>query len=263
MEKFITAAGTATRYSYFGVGEKVILLLHGYLEALEVWDSLGGDLGKQYKVIAIDLPGSGWSDFGGKEAITMEYMADVVADVLSKIGVEKCSVIGHSMGGYAALALAKKYPQTIEKLILLQSSPYGDTPEKKEHRQREIEIIKQGKKELLSRLNPAQGFAKENVKRCVNAIEELAEQIMITEDDAIIATLEGMMLREDYCEFFANANFPRLMIFGDQDNHIPMERAQKMIADFPAAQSVIIEGSGHMSFVEQPQKTLEAITSFV
>ena len=263
MEKFITAAGTATRYSSFGIGEKVILLLHGYLEAIEVWDSLGSELGKQYKVIAIDLPGSGWSDFGGKEAITMDYMAEVVADVLSKVGVEQCTVVGHSMGGYVALALAKNYPNTVAKMILMHSSPYGDTPEKKEHRQREIEIVRQGKKELLSRLNPSKSFAKENTKRCESIIEELAEQVMITEDDAIIATLEGMMLREDYCEFFANAKFPRLMVFGDQDNHIPVERAQKMIEQFPTAQHIIIEGAGHMAFIEQPQKTIEEIVSFV
>ena len=263
MEKFITAAGTATRYSSFGIGEKVILLIHGYLEAIEIWDSFAGKLGKQYKVIAVDLPGSGWSDFGGKTAITMEFMADVIYDVLQKEGVSKCTVIGHSMGGYASLALAKNHPDVVEKLVLMHSSPYGDTPEKKEHRQREIEIIKQGKKELLSRLNPTRGFAKENVRRCVDTIEELAEQIMITEDDAIVATLEGMMLREDNCEFFAQAKFPRLMIFGTEDNYIPLELAQKMIESFPTAEHVIIESAGHMSFIEQPDKTLEVISNFV
>lgn len=263
MEKFAMADGTALRYSDFGKGEKVLVLIHGYMESLEVFDSFAGVLGKQYRVICVDLPGHGFSQWQDREVITVDYSADTVAALLIKIGVTRATVIGHSMGGYVAVAMAQRHGELLEGLVLLHSSPSGDTPDKKEFRLREIAAIEAGKKEMLATVNPGRGFAPMNQRRLSDRIDELSEQIMITEDAAIIATLKGLMEREDRTDFFASTPIARLMIFGKWDNYIPIEAAEAMIEKFPTAQHAWLENSGHNSFLEEPDKVVDIIREFV
>ena len=263
MEKFVMAGGTPVRYADAGKGEQAVVLLHGYLESIEVWDDFAGELGKDYRVIRIDLPGHGFSDWGGREVIGIDYMADTVAAVLDIAGVEKCTVVGHSMGGYVAVALAVNHPEKVEGLVLFHSSPNADTPEKAENRQREIELIEAGKKEMLSRINPGKGFAEINLRRCAGAIEELAEQVMLTEDEAIVAVLKGMSQRKDRNEEMRKLGIPELMIFGLGDNYIPVAAAESMALSQPQAKVAWLENSGHMGFVEQPEESLAILKDFL
>lgn len=263
MEKFIIANDTPVRYADSGKGTQAVLLLHGYLESLEVWDDFAGELGKNFRVIRPDLPGHGFSQYQDREVITMEYMADTVADVLRQADVPKCTLVGHSMGGYVVLALAERHPDLVEGLVLFHSSPNGDTPEKAENRRREMELVEAGKKELLSRVNPGKGFADQNLRRCAETIEELAEQVMLTDDQAIVAMLKGMSERPDRNAMMRSLAVPQLMIFGRHDNFIPVEGAEKMIENQPQARHAWLENSGHMGFVEQPKESLQILTGLL
>ena len=71
MEKFVMAAGTAVRYADAGKGTQAVLLLHGYLESIEVWDDFAGQLGTSYRVLRLALPGHAFSDWGGPEVIAL------------------------------------------------------------------------------------------------------------------------------------------------------------------------------------------------
>lgn len=261
MEKFVTAAGVVTRYMDIGRGENTTLLIHGYLESLDVWDSFAGQMGKSRRVIAIDLPGSGFSDWGARETISIDFMADVAADILRIAGVAKATVVGHSMGGYVATAMAELHPEKIEKLVLFHSAPGDDSDEKKANRIREIELVQSGKKELLASINPARGFAPQNVRRCHEAIEELAEQVMLTDDKAIIATLKGMAARKDRSDFFASysASAPTMIIYGMFDPYIDAQARAYMIEKYPKAEVALLDNSGHMGFIEQPELALNLL----
>lgn len=263
MEKFTIAAGTPIRYSDFGKGDRVVLLLHGYLESLEVWDHFGGLLGKDYRVLSVDLPGHGFSLWQNRDVIGIDYMAEVVGSLLVKLGVSQVTVVGHSMGGYVAVALAELYGDLLSGVVLFHSSPYGDTQAKRDFRSREIEAVLAGKKELLASVNPGRGFAPTNVRRCSAAIDELSEQIMMTDDEAIVAILKGMMDRGDRSEFFKNMTLPSLMIFGMYDSYIAEDVALKMEHDFPASQVQRLENSGHCGFIEEPEKSLEILQHFI
>ncbi len=244
-------------------GEKTVVLLHGYLESLDVWDEFAGQLGKfGYRVIALDLPGHGISEVVG-EIHTMEFLADVVRGLVEKAGVGKFTLAGHSMGGYAALAFAKKYPDSLEGLILFHSTPDADTPEKKENRLREIEIVRSGRKEMLARTNPAKGFSPDHRKKFEEEIDGLALQVMLTEDDGIVALLRGMMEREDMNDMLRNLPVPQLFIFGCKDLYIPVESARKIGEAHPQAAVCWLPESGHMGFVEEPEKSLEAFIGFI
>lgn len=109
---------------------RVVVLLHGFLGSHEIWEQTISNLSKSYRVIAIDLPGHGSTDNFGY-VHTMELIAKCIKAVLDKCKVKRYVLIGHSMGGYAALAFADLFPDNISGICLYHSSAYADSEEKK------------------------------------------------------------------------------------------------------------------------------------
>jgi pimeloyl-ACP methyl ester carboxylesterase len=266
MEKFITAAGTALRISDTESRtpaedtRPVIVLLHGYLESIEVWEDFTKLLKPHLRVIAIDLPGHGISETRG-EVHTMEFLADTVHAVLEELGVEKCFVCGHSMGGYAALELLRKYPETLGGIVLFHSVAMADSDEKRENRHREIAVVEAGKKDLLA-TTVAKSFAPDNRKRFAARIEELADQVYLTEEAGVLALLRGMEQRRDNNDTLSQSTVPQLFIYGLHDEYIPVPLAEEMVRLHPRAGILWLEKSGHIGFVEEPKKSAEAIIDF-
>ena len=261
-EKFIMAGETALHVCDSERGERCVVLLHGYLESLYVWDEFAKRLAPQLRVVTMDLPGHGISVVCG-EVHTMEFLADTVAAGVRALGIERCTVVGHSMGGYVALALCERHPELLDGLVLLSSTPNADTPEKQENRRREIELVRAGRKELLARIAPEAGFAEENRRRMRDAIADLAEQVFLTEDEGIVALLNGMMARKDYNAMLRATAVPVCFILGRKDGYIPLEAAERMAAEHPEAQVCWLEKSGHMGFLEEPEATAAALLRFV
>jgi pimeloyl-ACP methyl ester carboxylesterase len=262
MEKFIIADGVATRIADTLDGEQVVVLLHGYLENLNVWDELTGLIQPHLRVVALDLPGHGISQVRGP-VHTMDFLADVVYDVMRGLGIAKYTVVGHSMGGYVALALAAKHPEKLSGLVLFSSTPNADSPAKREDRAREIAIVEGGKKELLARTLPAKGFAPQNRTRMADEIEDFAELITLTEDEGITALLRGMAERPDRGDMLRSLTVPQLFILGRHDEYISADVAAEMIARQPQAEVVWLEDSGHNGYIEQPRQAAEAILEFI
>ena len=118
VEKFITAGDTPVHVCDSEKGDRCAVLLHGYLESMLVWDDFVPYLYKQVRVITLDLPGHGISVVKGP-VHTMEYLADVVKDTLDALGIARCTLVGHSMGGYVALAFCEKYPERLDGVVLI------------------------------------------------------------------------------------------------------------------------------------------------
>ncbi len=258
VDKFIMAGGTALHICDSEVGEKCVVLLHGYLESMLVWDDFVPLLYKQVRVVTLDLPGHGVSVVEG-EVHTMEFLADCVADGLKSLGIEKCTVVGHSMGGYVALAFAERHADMLDGVVMLSSTPYADSEQKRESRDREIALVKAGKKELLAKVAPAAGFAVQNRKRMRDEIEDLVELVYMTEDEGVVAILNGMMQRKDQSEMLRNLKAKKTFIFGRFDDYISVEVAEKIASEQPDANVVWLENSGHMGFFEEPEATAQAI----
>ena len=262
VEKFMMAGETALHICDSEKGEKCVVLLHGYLESLMVWEDFIPHLYKQLRVVTLDLPGHGISVVNG-ECHTMEYLADVVADLMASLGVERYTVVGHSMGGYVALAVAEKYADRLDGVVLLSSTPNPDTDEKRENRRREIALVKSGKKDMLARVAPEAGFAVVNRPRMKDYIADLTEQVHLTEEEGIVALLNGMIERKDQNEMLQKSAVRQLFILGKQDGYIPMEVAEAMVARHPQAEVAWLEESGHMGFLEQPEACAEALLKFM
>ena len=261
-EKFIMAGSTALHVCDSRKGERCVVLLHGYLESLLVWEDFVPYLYKEVRVVTLDLPGHGISVVTGEEH-SMEFLADTVAEGLKALGIERCTLVGHSMGGYVALAFCERHSEMLDRLVLLSSTPNADTPEKAENRRREIALVRAGKKDALARVAPEAGFAEENRARMKDYIEDLTEQVFITEDEGIVALLNGMIARRDRNEMLRASKVPVLFILGRKDGYIPVEAAEKMVAEHPEARVVWLENSGHMGFLEEPEATARAILDFV
>ena len=243
-------------------GDKCVVLLHGYMESMVIWDEFVYLLRDHVRVVTLDLPGHGVSIVAG-EVHTMEYLAECVALTMEALGIARYSVVGHSMGGYVALAMCELYADRLDSVVLLSSTTSADTQEKCERRRREIELIKAGKKNMLARLVPHAGFAPQNAKRLADRIEDVEELVMITEDEGVMAILAGMIERKDRDDVLRKSPVPHMLIFGKWDAYIPLDVAEQLAAQHPEARVVWLENSGHMGFYEEPERCAEAILSMV
>jgi pimeloyl-ACP methyl ester carboxylesterase len=263
MKGFIEIEGSKIHYKLEGKGPQVIVLVHGFPESIENWNGFDSLFAKEYTTISIDLPGFGKSDMIS-EVHTMELFADVVHEVVKNITKEKILFVGHSMGGYIGLEYAKKYKDSITGLVLLNSHAKADSPEKKEGRLRQIEILKSGKKAPLMRELIPQMFAEENEKKYKDVIEKFIEIAINTKTEGIIAALLGMRLRNDNMQFVHKANLPILVLAGDKDRLIPIEVVNEhKTENNPNVTVEILENVGHASFIEAPTLAFETIKNLM
>jgi pimeloyl-ACP methyl ester carboxylesterase len=260
MDYFKTCRGIPVYISDTEKGESAVVLLHGYLETSAVWSDFVGLL-RPLRVVTFDLPGNGLSGTGDEN--TMEFIADVTADVMTHCGIESATVAGHSMGGYAALAFAEKYPERTERLCLLHSTPNPDTEEKKLNRDREIALIEAAKLGAVLNVSIPHMFATANVKRMHDAIALISANAMISDPKGIIACLRGMKNRRDMNGFLAAFDKPLLMVFGKNDNYISEEAARTLTEKFPKAQVATLENSGHAGFLEEPETVARTLVKFI
>ena len=260
MEKFLVSRGVALMVSDSGGELPALLLIHGYLSSGDVFDELAAKLKGDYRVISLDLPGAGISEVVG-EVHTMEFMADVAIGVLEQCGVERATVAGHSMGGYVALEMLRSHPEMIEKLVLMHAIPTADSAEKQAERERELKILAEGKKDILAHLAPEHSFAPQNRKRMAEEMEAMAERIILTEDEGAMAQLRGLLARGDQSEALKGSDVPLCFILGRHDERVSPERAAEVVAEYPAANVVWLEESGHFGFLEEPEKVVEVLRS--
>src|SRR5690625_3946315 len=137
-------------YKQQGKGPSIVFI-HGYLENGNMWDKFAEELSEDYQSIIMDLPGHGKSK-SYSDTHSMDFMAEKVNEILDELNISEALFIGHSMGGYVALAMADLFPEKVKGLILLNSSSLSDTEEKKEDRLRAVELA-QRKDRKSTRLN--------------------------------------------------------------------------------------------------------------
>jgi len=238
-----------------------LVLLHGYLEAAEVWEPLAERLSGDFRVIAVDLPGHGDSDVRG-DTHTMEFLARAVRAVLSDAGEERILLIGHSLGGYVALAFAEMFPELLAGYVLFASHPHADTPEAVAKRNREIAVVKAGKKNIMYPGNISMMFAEKNLR---SMAAELRRSKMIASHisgEGIIAMLNGMIARPSRQSLVETGRVPLLWILGRHDLYFSPEKAIRDTRLPHNAEVAILENSGHLGFLEETERSAGLITDF-
>ncbi len=249
------------RFAAQGKG-KAVVLLHGYLESLEIWNGFADELAKKFQVIAIDLLGHGKSDTINGEA-SVELMAESIKAVLDYLKIEKAVIIGHSMGGYAMLAFAEMYPEKTIGISLFHSITWDDLPEKREARDREIELVKQGKKNLIINVNIPKSFADDNLEKFKAQLEKAKHIGSETSDEGIIAALNAMKARKDRTYILEKIKVPVFFAIGKKDNYIPVDKLMRLTLLPKKKYVAFFENSGHMGFIEEKDYALDEIENFL
>jgi len=253
--------GGRINYSDNGEGQTIVLL-HGYLESMQVWNGFAEKLAREFRVISIDLPGSGLSDTYGEEH-TMEFMAAAVKELVEHTVAGKVFLTGHSLGGYVSMAFVELFPDLLSGYCLFHSTPFSDTPETIEKRLREIEIVKMGKKNLMYPDNVTRMFAPGNLEKFSGALQRSKEIASQIPGEGIIAVLNGMMRRPSRLAVMEEGRVPCLWILGTMDSYIPCESSQSRVKLPSNAKKVILNESGHVGFIEEEEKSVAVVTEFV
>ena len=254
-------------YRVEGNGETIVLI-HGFCESMEIWDDFVKVLSQRYRVIIPDLPGHGMtgdpgqSGAAGELGNTMEMQAEAINEILKVCGVDRCTMVGHSMGGYTTLAFAELFSEKIKGFCLFHSTAMSDTEEKKLDRDRAIEAIEKDKNTFLDGLVPKM-FAPSNVSKMKKEIDKVLSIAKGISETGLIAALYGMRNRIDRQHVLAEADYPVLFIIGKDDMLIPLDRMYSQIVKPGHSEVLILSGVGHMGFYEAPEKTLFAIGKFM
>lgn len=258
LEKTTTYKGAKIHYSDTGKGS-VVVLLHGFLENLSMWNFLIEELSKKHRVFAFDLLGHGKSENIGY-IHTMEDQADMIYSVLHENKIRKATFIGHSMGGYISLAFGELYPDNVKKIILVNSTAKADSDERKINRDRAIQAVKQNFSTFI-KMSITNLFSEKNREKLFKEIEDVKNQALETPVQGIIASLEGMKIRNDREVMFHFAPFPIMLILGTEDSVLNYEENKKQVEN-TSVELVSLE-SGHMSHLETTQELVKNIVSFL
>lgn len=249
-----------TQISYTDTGKgAAVVLLHGFLENKTMWDFYVSELSKKNRIITIDLLGHGETESLGYVQ-TMEENADMINEILSKLRIRKAILVGHSMGGYVALAFAELYPEKMKGLVLLNSTSKEDSTERKKNRDRAIKAVKKDY-ETFIRLSIANLFSEENREILANEIESVKIQALKTPLQGIVASLEGMKIRKDREFLLHTASCPKLLILGKKDPVLNYEENLEQIKGTDV--ELVTFSDGHMSSIENRAELLVALDSFI
>lgn len=258
MEKFTLYKGAKIYYTDSGKGSAVVFL-HGFLEEYSMWDFFVAELSKKYRVFVFDLLGHGQTENIGY-VHTMEDQADMIYSVLHENKIRKATLVGHSMGGYIALAFAELYPDSVKGIALVNSTSRADSDERKINRERAIKAVKQNAASFI-RMSITNLFSEKNREDLKHEIEAVKEKALKIPIQGIIASLEGMKIRKDREVLLHFAPYPIMLVLGKEDSVLNYEENKQQIEN-TAVKLVSLSG-GHMSHLENKDELLENLISFL
>ena len=217
---------------------------------------------ERYRLIALD-----WRGFGESEITdpisTMDLFADDVAGLLDSLGIQQAVLCGLSMGGYAAFAFLRKYPQRISGLILADTRPGADTPEAQANRENVARIAETQGTGAIADLQVPRVLSEYTRQHHPEVEMRVRQMIEAATVQGIAAASRGMGLRADSTDLLARITCPTLVIVGEQDALTPPSVAKEYAEQIPGAQITVITNAGHLSNLEQPAAFLQAIQGFL
>lgn len=245
-------------YTDNGKGHTIVLL-HGFLENSNMWNSFIPVLSKKNRIIAIDLLGHGKTECLGY-IHSMELMAECVKEILLHLKISQATFIGHSMGGYVALAFAEENPKMVTGLCLMNSTAQEDSFERKKNRDRAIIAVKENHKRFV-KMGISNLFRPKNRTLFYYEIKETTSEALQTPLQGIIAALEGMKKRKNREHILQNTTFKKMMIVSKKD---PVLDYNVLINQTTNTNVKVVEfPDGHMSHIENKTDFLKTIMYFI
>ncbi len=265
---FINVEGMNVHYRDEGKGSIPVVLIHGTGSSLHTFEEWTTQLKEDHRVVRMDLPGYGLTGPFIDRNYSMEHYAHFIAEFLKALEIKKCVVGGNSLGGNIAWRFTAEYPEMVDKLILIDASGY---PQKAKSVPLAFKVAKTPVvRNLFTYITP-KSVARSSVKNVYADKSKVSEalvdryfELTLREGNrqAFIDRLNTPLDTTSY-KRIRSIQKPTLIIWGDQDELIPVEAAYRFHDDLPADTLVILKDTGHVPMEESPDQSLEALISFL
>jgi len=249
-------------FNDFGTGPAV-LLLHGFPLDHTIWEHQVDRLSANYRVVVPDLPGMGNSPPLPSAIVpSISLLAEQVLSLMDARKIGEAAVVGHSMGGYIALAMYHLAPERVTGLAFVCSQALPDTPEARHNRYELIRAVQEqgpaaAAEAMLPKLFAPSVPADSPLRQQVDTI------IRRTPAQGIKAALLAMARRPDMTPYLYEVDVPTLVLIGDQDRATPPERSLAIKEALPHARVVQVPGAGHMPMLEAPDAVSNALEQWL
>ena len=244
-------------------GDVPLLLIHGFPFDSRTWEAQAEGLTPQARLLAPDLPGFGDSPASTTPPSMKSYAEDCVALLDALDLMEPVVVGGLSMGGYAALAFAREFPERVAGLVLASTRAGADSAEGRAGRDQAMAAVEaQGVAALVEDLHPKL-MAAATYQDQPEVAARLKEIMLGASPEGVIGALQAMRDRPDSEELLANLDVPALVVHGEEDGLIPTAEAETMAAALPRAELARVAGAGHLPNMEQAAVFNEVLGRFL
>lgn len=248
-------------YDDVGVGHAVVLI-HGYPFNRSLWTEQTEALTSRFRVITPDLRGFGESD-SSEGPVTMNRMAQDVAELMDQLGIDQAVIGGLSMGGYVALAFVKQFPSRVKALVLADTRAQADTEEAKQTRHQHAEkALSEGMAGIADAMLPKL-LTPDTVSKRPEVVKRVRDMMLKTKPQGAASALLGMAERDDQSEFIATIRVPTMIVVGREDALTPLADSEKMQSKIVPSRLVVIENAGHVSNLEQTEQFNFALIRFL
>lgn len=233
-----------------------IILIHGFGEDHFVWNEFMTLLPEKHTYYTPDYAILTYCE-------TIDDYVKWLREFLKERGIEKCVLIGHSMGGYIALAFAEKHHEMVQGLGLFHSSAYADDDERKASRLKTIDFIeKHGSEEFIKDFYPkmfTDDFKKKNKELIESHIERYSKIAKRSLKNAQIA----MRSRQDTTQVLKQAGYPVMIIAGEEDKFVAVEAAKEQMTLLKKGYTNILSGVAHAGMFERPKACASMVETFI
>jgi len=253
--------GLEIGYDMVGYGTPVVML-HGYPFNRTMWSDQVEALAARHRILIPDLRGHGESEATAEPA-TMEEMARDVSSLMEELDISRAAVCGLSMGGYVALALYKMFPLRARALVLADTRAGADTEEARANREVQAKkALAEGMAGIADAMLPKL-LSPNTVAKNPSVVARVREMMVKTKPEGAAAALRGMALRSDHTQFLSRVVAPAMIMVGKEDAITPVSESEFMHKEIGGSRLKVIEGAGHVSNIEQPERFNEALSKFL
>ena len=233
----------------------VLVMVHGFSASLHTWEPWVAILGKDYRIITLDLPGHGLTRAPDGYLIPRTGFVEIIDAVVSRLGVSRFTLIGNSMGGGAAWQYALAHPGKLEGLVLVNAAGWPREGEAAEGSPIAFRILRNPVGRFLVKDLDASAMTRQGLRSAFEPTPDMADEAMVTRyvefarapghREIILGLMSG---EPEYAttERLAAIKVPTLVIHGDTDLLIPASAAQKFGATIPGSTVIIYEKVGHV-----------------
>jgi 3-oxoadipate enol-lactonase len=258
----LKTVGGEIEYDVRGDGPGV-LLLHAFPLGLAMWDEQVEALSATHRVVRFDARGFGRSPHGDG-ILTMERIADDAAAVLDAADVAQAIVCGLSMGGYAAFAFARRYPERLKGLVLADTRPQADSAEARQNRSAQADKVRREGAAAIAEAMLPKLLGRTTHEGRPQVVARVRDVILQTDPRGILDGLAGLAARADSTPTLRQIRVPTLVVVGEEDAITPPADAEAMQKGITGATRLArIPAAGHLSNLENPTVFNQALSSFL